>query len=229
MEPKILFAEDDPLIGTMVKMNFESEGYLVEWLTDGITALAAGKSGVYDLLVFDIMMPGLDGLELLSRLRQHGVDTPALILTAREDTPSKVKALDGGADDYLAKPFDVPELLARARALIRRSRGRSQLPSSQIFRMGRYKVNFNTREAQTNEGELLLTEKEAALLELFVRLRGQVLSRADIIEEVWGMDQSPTDRTVDNFVLRLRKLFEPNPERPIHLMTVRGKGYKLET
>jgi DNA-binding response OmpR family regulator len=132
-----------------------------------------------------------------------------------------------GADDYLPKPFDVAELIARAHALVRRSQSEREIPTDQLVRIGPYEANFETREAKTNEGNQMLSEKEVALLRLLVRARGRTLSRSDILEEVWGMDVSPTGRTVDNFILRLRRLFEPEPEQPRHIITVRGVGYRF--
>jgi two-component system alkaline phosphatase synthesis response regulator PhoP len=156
-------------------------------------------------------------------VRDQGLTCPILMLTARAESSSKVRGLDCGADDYLTKPFDVPELLARVRALLRRAHG--DLPPPVRFDFGRYWVRFDTGRALTNEGELSLTDKELKLLELFVKHRDRVLTRIDILEEVWGMDVFPTDRTVDNFVLRLRKLFEADPAEPVYFVTARGRGY----
>lgn len=228
MPVKILLAEDEALVGTMIKMNLEQEGFTVDWFSDGEQAFQRAVSSPFDLLILDICMPGRDGLEVAKELRKKGIGTPILMLTVRFDTATKVKALDRGADDYLTKPFDTAELLARVRALVRRSQADRQVPAHRIFRFGRYEINFETRMARSNEGFISLSEKEVALMELLVRMRGQVLSRTDILEEVWGMDASPTERTVDNFILRLRRLFEPEPERPRHILTVRGRGYRFE-
>jgi len=228
MPIKILLAEDEALIGTMVKMNLEREGFAVDWVADGERALQSAASQRFDLLIFDIRMPGRDGLELAREVRKKGIGAPILMLTLMSDTTTKVKALDRGADDYLTKPFDIAELLARVRALVRRSQADRQVPAHRVFRFGQYEINFETHSARGNEGLITLSEKEAGLMELFVRARGQVLSRLDILEEVWGMDANPTDRTVDNFILRLRKLFEPDPERPRHILTVRGLGYRFD-
>jgi len=225
---KVLLVEDEELVGTMVRMNLEGEGYHVNWARDGEEGLAAGLREQFDLIMLDIALPGRDGLELLSELRSGGVSTPVLMLTARTEVNVKVQALDKGADDYLAKPFDVTELLARVRALVRRSQSERELPSDQIIRFGdRYEINLDTREAVTNDGTLVLSEKEAALMRLMVRFQGQPIPRADMIEEVWGMDKFPTGRTVDNFILRLRRWFESEPEKPRHILTVRGVGYRF--
>ncbi|RME30226.1 MAG: DNA-binding response regulator, partial [Deltaproteobacteria bacterium] len=137
-------------------------------------------------------------------------------------------ALEQGADDYLPKPFDVAELLARVTAIIRRSQGERVIPAKNILTIGRFRVNLATREAETLQGPQVLSEKEAGLLEFLARCRGEVVSRADILDEVWGMDATPTERTVDNFIVKLRKMFEPDPENPRHFITVRGRGYRFQ-
>ena len=227
MRAKVLLVEDEELIGEMIRINLEAdEGYDVAWAKDGETALRLAEDERFDIMILDIMLPGADGIQVTRTLRQRGVGTPILMLTARSDTPTKVQGLDTGADDYLTKPFDLPELLARVRAAIRRSRASREVPSDSILRFGRYQVNLGTGAAQTDEGEVILTEKERSLMELFWRHQGEVLTRADILDEVWGMDVSPSERTVDNFLLRFRKLFD-DPEQPVHFQTVRSRGYRF--
>jgi two-component system, OmpR family, alkaline phosphatase synthesis response regulator PhoP len=182
---------------------------------------------VFDLILLDIGLPGADGITVLAGLRRAGIGTPVLMLTARGDVATKVETLELGADDYLPKPFDVSELQARVKALVRRSRARREVPSSQVVRIGSFQVNLGNREALTNEGQVTLSEKEAAFLGLLVRADGQTLRRSDILDAVWGVDAMPTERTVDNLVLRLRKLFEPDPDAPRHILTVRGVGYRF--
>ena len=178
----------------------------------------------FQLAILDVMLPGGDGFALTRYARDLGVTAPILMLTARSDTTSKVRGLDAGADDYLPKPFDVNELLARVRALLRRASGRpASAPPRLVF--ADYWVRFDTGQAFTNEGEVSLSDKELRLMEVFSANENRALTRTDLLEEVWGMDQFPTDRTVDNFILRLRKLFEPDPENPVHIVTLRGRGY----
>lgn len=227
MSAKVLLIEDEELVGTMVRMNLESAGHQVTWHKTGDQALEALASSHFDVILLDIALPGKDGILLLEQLRQQGVNTPIMMLTARSDVDTKVKALELGADDYLPKPFDVAEMIARVNALVRRSQSDREIPSSQIVQFGQYQINLQTRMADTNEGEVMLSEKETAMIALLIRARGQALSRSDILEEVWGMDVSPTERTVDNFILRLRKLFEPEPDKPRHFVTVRGTGYRF--
>jgi DNA-binding response OmpR family regulator len=227
MKSRILLIEDEDLVGTMVRMNLEGAGHEVVWVRDGAMAIEKAVNEAYDLLLLDIALPGADGLTVLSQLRNRGISTPIMMLTARSDVPTKVEALELGADDYLPKPFDVAEMIARANALVRRSQADRQIPADHIVRIGEFEVNLESRLAASNEGEVQLTEKEALLLGLLLRSHGRVLTRSEMLEEVWGMDVSPTERTVDNFILRLRKLFEPEPERPRHILTVRGEGYRF--
>jgi len=227
MKSRLLLVEDEELVGTMVRMNLESEQYEVLWTRDGNQGLKIASEERFDLILLDIGLPGSDGLEVLKKLRRLGIGTPVLMLTARSDVLTKVKALELGADDYLAKPFNVSEMVARVQALIRRSQADREIPSDNVVKFGSYEINLETREALTNEGKVMLSEKEAAFIKLLVQARGQVLRRSDILEEVWGMEVSPTERTVDNFVLRLRKLFEPETDKPRHIVTVRGVGYRF--
>jgi DNA-binding response OmpR family regulator len=223
---RILLAEDEELIGRMVELNLRHEGYEVTWVKNGTEAFARAFEP-WDLLVLDVMLPGVSGFQVAKDLREKDVTIPILMLTARGDTTSKVRGLDAGADDYVVKPFDMAELLARVRALIRRSQGSRHVPSTQVIRFGRYEVNLETLEATSNVGKVTLTEKEAKLMALFARHRGETLSRADILEEVWGMDANPTERTIDNVIVRLRRYFEPDPEQPTYILSVRGLGYRF--
>lgn len=227
MNARILLVEDEELIGTMVRLNLEGAGYTVAWLRNGAEGAAAAEKGLFDLILLDIGLPGMDGLSVLRKIRRAGVGTPVMMLTATGDVPVKVEAFGTGADDYLPKPFDVAELMARVAALVRRSRSDREIPSDNIARIGSFEVNLETRRASTTAGEATLSEKEVALVRLLVRSGGRVLKRSEILEEVWGMDAFPTERTVDNFIVRLRKLFEPDPEAPVHIITIRGEGYRF--
>ena len=227
MNAKILLVEDEELIGTMVRLNLEGLGHQVVWIKNGLNAVTAAEAEPFDLILLDIALPGLDGMAVLRRLRRSGIGTPVMMLTAAGDVTTKVEALDAGADDYLPKPFDVAEMTARVNALVRRSRAEREIPSSNVVSIGTSEVNLVTRVAHTLQGEVLLSEKEAALVRVLSRSRGQVLKRSEMLEEVWGMDAFPTERTVDNFIVRLRKLFEPDSESPVHILTVRGEGYRF--
>ena len=227
---RILVVEDEPLVRDLVALTLTHAGYEVVTAPAYPEGLQAITTGHFDLAVVDVMLPGGDGMDLTRRARDAGVRCPILILTARGETTAKVRGLDVGADDYVTKPFDVPELLARVRALLRRaSTGTAPAASSRPPQFGfgalPYWIRFDSGQAMTNEGEVTLSDKELRLMEQLVTHEDRVLSRADLLEEVWGMDAFPTDRTIDNFVLRLRRLFEPDPENPVHLLTIRGRGY----
>jgi len=226
---RILLVEDDLLIGTMVRLNLEQDGYQVDWQRSGEQGLLAVAGTRFDAILLDIGLPGQSGVETARALRNQGVGTPIVMLTARDDTATKVAALDSGADDYLCKPFDMRELLARVRAQIRRSQGSLEVPSAGEVRVGECRLDSTRRAVQTRDGAWHdVSDKEVDLLQLLARHPGRALSRADILEHVWGMDASPTERTIDNFIVRLRRYVEPDPEHPRHIITVRGWGYRYE-
>jgi DNA-binding response OmpR family regulator len=220
---RILVVEDEKLVRELVVLNLKHAGYdVVAEATFAGGARALAEPGL-SLALVDVMLPGGEGFQLVRQARDAGVRMPIMLLTARSETQSKVRGLDCGADDYLTKPFDVDELLARVRALLRRASGGAEPVNS--LAIGPHSVRLDTGLATTNEGEVTLSDKELRLVELFARNVDRLLTRADILEEVWGMDAFPTDRIIDNFILRLRRLFEPNPEAPVHFITVRGRGY----
>lgn len=226
---RVLLVEDDALIGTMVRLNLQQEGYDVDWQRTGEAGLQSAAGARFDVILMDIGLPGQSGLDTARQVRGRGIGTPIVMLTARDDVQSKVSALDGGADDYLCKPFDMAELLARVRAHVRRSQGSLELPTDQLLALGQARIDLARHALQTPDGQWHeLTDKETALAQLLARHPGRVLSRADILEEVWGMDASPTERTVDNFIVRLRRWAEPEPDHPRHILTVRGWGYRYE-
>ena len=227
MSLRVLVVEDERLVADMVRLNLEHAGFVVIHVEDGESALLAAE-GEIDLVVLDVMLPGIDGLEVARRLRGGGNGVPILMLTARGEVPARVAGLDAGADDYLTKPFAMPELVARVRALTRRSEVAPRVATRREVRVGPWTVNFDTREAsRAGVAKIVLTETEAALLELFAAHPGEVLGRADILEMAWGMDRSPTERTVDNYVMRLRKFFEEDVNEPVHFLTLRGVGYRF--
>jgi DNA-binding response OmpR family regulator len=224
MPESILVVEDERLVRDLVSINLEHAGYRVVAATNYDEGRALLTREPWSLAILDVMLPDGDGFKLTAWARDAGVTAPILLLTARADTPSKIRGLDAGADDYLTKPFDVSELLARVRALLRRVSGRPAGSPPRVA-FGDYWVRFDTGQALTNEGEISLSDKELRLMEVFAANENRALSRTDLLEEVWGMATFPTDRTVDNFILRLRRLFEPNPDAPAHFVTLRGRGY----
>jgi two-component system, OmpR family, alkaline phosphatase synthesis response regulator PhoP len=231
-EAPVLVIEDERLVRDLLLINLKHAGFAVRSASDFESGVAAFAEAAPALAVVDVMMPGGDGFELTRRARALGVHCPILMLTARSDTASKVMGLDAGADDYLAKPFDVPELLARVRALLRRQQQQAKqsappgLPVPPRLELGPAWVRTDTGEAHTRDGTpVMLTQTELKLLEVFTGRENKVLSRAELLEEIWGMDASQSDRSIDNFLVRLRRYFEADPLSPKHFITVRGRGY----
>ena len=226
---RILLVEDDQLTANMVQVNLEHEGFDVAVCRDGGAGIVAIESGTYDLFIFDLMLPVHQGTELIRRARSLGLGTPILMLTARSEMAIKVEALELGADDYLTKPFYVPELIARSRALIRRSQSSVEAPSDRCFHFGEVVVDLDRQTITRPDGQIeTVGEREMNMIALFAREPRRVLSRADILEEVWGMEKFPSERTVDNYVVRLRRLIERIPDEPKVLVSVRGRGYRYD-
>jgi two-component system alkaline phosphatase synthesis response regulator PhoP len=225
----ILLVEDDDLTAAMVQVNLEHEGFALQHCQTGLEGLEAMRAASFDLFIFDMMLPGCGGVDLVREARNKGLGTPIMMLTARAETKLKVEALEAGADDYLTKPFDVSELVARSRALIRRSQATVEAPADRCFRFGRVLVDLDRQSVTYLDGSIeTLGEREIQMLALFVREPKRVLSRADILEEVWGMEKFPSERTVDNYVVRLRRIVEITADEPRILISVRGRGYRYD-
>ncbi|MBZ5625365.1 MAG: response regulator transcription factor [Acidobacteriia bacterium] len=221
----ILAIEDDPAILRGLSDNLVFEGYTVLTATDGETGYQMQRERKPDLIVLDLMLPRMSGYELCRKLRGEGVATPILMLTARSEEPDRVLGLDLGADDYVTKPFSVRELMARIRALLRRSQARSDLPGD--LRFGNVEIDFRSYEARRNGESIEMTRKEFAILRFLASRAGEVVTRDDLLNEVWGYESYPTSRTVDNHVAGLRAKLERDASQPEHLKTVHGVGYKF--
>jgi two-component system response regulator MprA len=219
---RVLIVEDDADIADVLRRSLRNEGYEVRTSADGNEALDVAAGFVPDLVVLDLGLPGLDGIEVCRRLRSDG-DVPILMLTARAETSDRVTGLDSGADDYLVKPFERKELLARIRALLRRRppRGAASL------QVGNLKLNPDTREVLRGEREVELTNREFELLEFLMRNERLVVSRERLLDEVWGYDPTAATNTIDVFISNLRRKIEPDGE-PRLLHTKRGAGYVLK-
>jgi DNA-binding response OmpR family regulator len=229
MSARILLVEDEAHLARGLVFNFEAEGFEVEHFESAETALdhlAQADGEPIDLVVLDVMLPGKSGFELLRELRARGDDVPVLMLTARDSERDVVRGLDMGADDYLTKPFSLPVLLARVRTLLRRSAASE--PSSEEFRIGPALIRPERFELLRDDQVHALTAKELDLLRLLWERRGRAVSRGEILQEVWELHPQTRTRVVDTFVLRLRKLIEPDPSEPVHLLSVRSFGYRLE-
>ena len=223
----LLLVEDDARVADFLTRGLEAEGHAVAHAADGPSGLErAGAGDAYEALIVDVMLPGFSGRELTQRLRAQGVTTPILMLTAMDATEDKVEGLRGGADDYLTKPFDFDELLARIEALIRRGRGWEQKPDPRLT-VGDLVLDRESMEVRLGGRPVELTAKEFQLLELLMSAPGKVMSRTRILNKVWGYDSDPLTNVVDVYIRRIRAKLEVDSETgPIR--TVRGYGYKLE-
>jgi len=222
---RILLVEDDPSIVLGLRMNLEREGYSVELAEDGEQGLTRARTGEFDLVILDIMLPKLNGYEVLDALRKQQSRTPVLLLSARSSEMDKVMGLDLGADDYVPKPFSVAELLARVRAALRRNVVQT---ADERWQMGDVEVDPARHIVRKASQEVELTAKEFEVLQLLKNAHGRVLSRQAIFDHVWGDSHHGTLRTIDNFVSQLRSKLEADPAAPRHLLTVRGVGYRLD-
>jgi two-component system alkaline phosphatase synthesis response regulator PhoP len=222
---RILVVEDEPGIALGLEDDLKLEGYEVEIAADGVTAAGRGREGTFDLIVLDVMLPGKDGFQVCRELRRAGVRTPILMLTAKAQEAEKVLGLELGADDYLTKPFGTLELRARIKALLRRAGGDAPAES---FRFGDVEVNFARCELLRGGEPVELTPLEFKLLGLFIRARGRVLSRGQLVDGAWGPNTFASERIVDNHIANLRRKIEPDPAEPRYLHNVRGLGYRFD-
>ncbi|MEW6406722.1 MAG: response regulator transcription factor [Chloroflexota bacterium] len=233
MTKKVLVVEDEPALQETLSYNLEREGYQIEIVGDGVEALKLARESQPDLIVMDIMLPGMDGLEVTRILRQE-MSVPIIMLTARDDEIDRVLGLEIGADDYLTKPFSMRELLARVKAQLRRVRliheeiSAQEKPSEAELIFGNLSINPARREASINGEAIPLKPKEYELLQYLLEHRGHVLTRDHVLEQVWGWDFSGGSRTVDVHIRWLREKIEPDPSNPSRIVTVRGIGYRFE-
>ena len=221
----ILIIEDDISILRGLKDNLKYEGYSVVTETNGKKGLQLALEKNTDLILLDIMLPGMNGYEICKKIKKEKPELPIIMITARGSEMDKVSGLDIGADDYITKPFSIPELLARVRAVIRRFNQEKESPQQYSF--GEIKLDFIKYLAFRNTQEIKLSSKEFEILKYFIEHEGEAIHRHDLLNEVWGYKAMPTTRTVDNFILDLRKKLEEDPANPQHLIGVRGVGYKF--
>jgi two-component system alkaline phosphatase synthesis response regulator PhoP len=226
---RILVVEDDPYLAAGLVENLRAEGYTVDQAGDGRVALEQLGAQAYGLVLLDVMLPQIDGFTVCRTLRERGDNTPVLFLTARGDPADRVRGLEAGGDDYLPKPFHLKELLLRVRAILRRwDWYQSAAAESAVLRFGENEIDFRAFRARAWNGLTQeLTEKEAMILKVLAERPGEIVSREDLLERVWGYDVFPSTRTVDNFILRLRRRFERDPTNPRHFLTVWGVGYRF--
>ena len=222
---KILIVEDEPAIAQALEDDLTLEGSRVVVIKDGRAAVTKARDEAFDVILLDIMLPGKDGFEVCRELRRGGLRTPILMLTARTQESDKVLGLETGADDYVTKPFGVRELRARIAALLRRSQAGAALPS---VRIGEAEVDFSRGEIRRGGHTTPLTPIEYRLLQAFIRARGRILTREQLISEAWGPNTFVSDRVVDNHIGSLRKKLEPDATDPQYLRNVRGLGYRFD-
>jgi len=222
---KVLVVEDDPAILRGLADNLKFEGYDVDTAVDGEDGYRKLQNQKPDLIVLDLMLPRMSGLELCKKLRSEGIRTPVVMLTARSEESDRVLGLDLGADDYITKPFSIRELAARIRAVLRRTQTPSNLPDELCF--GDVAIDFRRYEARREGKPVELTRKEFAVLRLLAAHAGEVVTRDQLLDEVWGYESFPVSRTVDNHVAALRAKLEADPAEPEHIRTVHGVGYKF--
>jgi two-component system, OmpR family, alkaline phosphatase synthesis response regulator PhoP len=226
-DKRLLLVEDEPGLQLALSDRLAAEGYAVETAGDGNAAVARAIGEPFDIIVLDVMLPGRDGFDVAKTIRQQGVRTPILMLTARTQVVDRVVGLKLGADDYLTKPFETIELLARLEALLRRVPAGPSGMSLERYHFGDITVDVRKAEVSQNGALLELSAKEFQLLKYFIEHRGATLSREELLHEVWGYSATPSTRTVDVHVAWLRQKLEPNPRIPQYILTVHGLGYKF--
>ncbi len=227
IQRKVLLVEDEEHLLKTIQLNLELEGYVVVSAVTGIDALKEFRKQAFDLIVLDVMLPEMNGFDVCEEIRKENTLVPVLFLTAKASSEDRITGLKLGADDYLTKPFNLEELLLRVQILLRRSGGVSE-KSLDVYMFGNNQINFNTFEITDTNGEKReITKREIALLKLLIERKGEVVSREEILDQVWGTDVYPSSRTIDNYILSFRKYFEPNQREPQYFHSIRGVGYKF--
>ncbi len=228
MEKRVLLIEDEEHLHEAIKMNLEIENYVVTSVFEGKDAVSKFKLGRYDLVILDVMLPGMNGFDICQAIRLEDKQTPILFLTAKNSSQDRIKGLRVGADDYLAKPFNLEELMLRLENLIKRSNSSSDQNKLDQFVLGDHTINFNSYEVVSSSGQInRLTQRQLMLLRLLIEKSNQVVSRQEILEKIWGYDVYPSTRTIDNVILAFRKIFEKDDKSPTYFKSIRGVGYKL--
>jgi two-component system alkaline phosphatase synthesis response regulator PhoP len=222
---KILIVEDDPAILKGLISSLESEGYSAVSSMDGEEGFKLGKTLNIDLIILDVMLPKKDGFEICGDLRKSGINTPILMLTSKKEEIDKVLGLEIGADDYMTKPFSIRELLARIKAILRRKNEITK--SVDEFSFNGIHLDFKKMEAFKDNEQVKLSSLEFKILKYFIEREGEVISRDKLLDDVWGYETFPTTRTVDNYILSIRKKIENDPSEPVHIITVPKSGYKF--
>jgi two-component system, OmpR family, alkaline phosphatase synthesis response regulator PhoP len=223
---RILYVEDEESIRELTKLNLELDGYEVVSTYNPSKAIVYFNEQHFDLILLDIMLPEMSGIQLCEQFRIHNDQVPIIFLTAKNATEDKILGLKKGADDYITKPYNMEELILRVNKLLKRSqRQAGTMDDEYVF--GENKINFATLVAINKEGTFHLTKKEIMLLKLLIERKNEVVSRQQILQTVWGYDVYPSTRTIDNFILNFRKYFEVDPSKPLYFQSIRGIGYRF--
>lgn len=223
---KILLVEDEENLAVGLEFNLNEEGYSVVWAKDGRQALNIFNSDKFDLIILDIMLPYFNGYEVAEIIRKDFPQMPILMLTAKTKTEDKIKGLEAGADDYLTKPFHLQELLLRVKGMLKRKHWYSKsIEKESIFRINSWIINFENLQCTKGTLTFQLTVYEAMVLKYLLENKNKIVSRKELLENVWHMNPEVETRTVDNFIVRLRKYFEDDPSIPVHFISIRGAGY----
>lgn len=225
---KVLVIDDEPSIVTLLTFNLEKENYEVHSALDGLSGYQMAQTETFDFIILDVMLPGMDGFEITKALRAQKVQTPILMLTAKDEQIDKIVGLEMGADDYLTKPFSLREISARMKAIFRRSRLLETTPSQDLLQIGQITVNQQNYEGYVRDQKLTLTPKEFELLVYFMQRQDQVITRETLLAKIWQYDFTGQSRIVDIHVSHLRDKIERNPKKPEYLVTVRGFGYRFQ-
>lgn len=226
----ILIVEDDPNMITILKDNLEGEGFTTESCRDGLEGFNKINENIYDLVLLDVMLPHMTGFEICKSLRKSGNEIPIILTTAKGEEIDRVLGLELGADDYITKPFSIRELIARVKAVSRRRGSHTVAKEKEMnkeIKLGKITVNFATYNAFDANGAVPMSHKEFEILKLLYEKKNFTVSRDEILRIIWGFDESPTTRTIDNFIVKLRQKIEENPNRPKNILTVHGIGYKI--
>jgi two-component system alkaline phosphatase synthesis response regulator PhoP len=224
----ILLVEDEKNLLSTIKLNLELEGYEVIAFMNAEDARFKFKSMAFSLIILDVTLPGMNGYELCENIRKTDKKTPILFLTSRSSAEDRISGLKLGADDYLGKPFHLEELLLRVKSLLKRSLSENEINGQEEYHLGNCIINFKTYEVHTKDGEKKeLSKREIDLLKLLIERKNEVIPRELILKEIWGYDNIPSTRTIDNHIVTFRKYFENDPKTPLHFHSIRGVGYKF--
>jgi len=224
---KILVVDDEQNMRTGLKDNLEFEGYNVDIAIDGEQGLKKILENTYNLIILDVMMPKMSGFDVCKNARQNGVVTPIILLTAKGEEIDKVVGLEIGADDYVTKPFSLRELIARVKAILRRSENMTMDNETREIKIGKLSIDFNSYKATLKNTSVQMSHKEFEILNYLWKRRNSTVTRDELLSKIWGYDENPTTRTVDNFIMKLRNKIEIDPNHPQVILTVHGIGYKL--